>query len=68
LEGIAKAKQRGVYVNHGRKRMIDRVKVKQLREDDLSTYKIAEQMGISRMTVHRILNEEAAQDVPCKSL
>lgn len=56
LEGIAKAKERGVYANHGRKPTIDRVKVKQLREEGLSTYKIAEQMGISRMSVHRVLN------------
>ena len=56
LEGISKAKERGVYVNHGRKRSIDRAKVRQLREEGLSTYKIAEQMGISRMSVHRVLN------------
>ena len=56
LEGIAKAKAKGVYVNHGRKRSIDREKVHQLRSEGLSTYKIAEQMGISRMSVHRVLN------------
>mgnify|MGYP000058696001 FL=1 len=56
LEGIEKAKERGVYANHGRKPTIDRDKVKRLREDGLSTYKIAAQMGISRMSVHRILN------------
>ena len=43
-------------MNHGRKRSIDRAKVRQLREEGLSTYKIAEQMGISRMSVHRVLN------------
>jgi len=56
LEGISKAKARGVYVNHGRKRTIDRDKVHQLRSEGLSTYKIAERMGISRMSVHRVLN------------
>ena len=57
LEGIAKAKERGVYVNNGRKnRKIDRDKVRQLRDEGLSTYKIADQMNISRMSVHRILN------------
>lgn len=56
LEGIKKAKAKGVYVNHGRKPTIDRDKVHKLRSDGLSTYKIAEQMGISRMSVHRILN------------
>ena len=57
LEGISKAKEAGVYVNHGRSRTIDRVKVHQLRDEGLSTYKIAEAMGISRMSVHRILNQ-----------
>lgn len=61
-EGIAKAKERGAYANHGRERTIDRVKVKQLREEGLSTYKIAEQMGISRMSVHRVLNMENTND------
>lgn len=55
-QGIAKAKARGVYANHGRKHSIDRDKVCRLREEGLSTYKIAEKMGISRMSVHRILN------------
>ncbi|WP_340303139.1 helix-turn-helix domain-containing protein [Roseobacter sp. HKCCD7870] len=30
--------------------------VYRLRDEGLSTYKIADQMGISRMSVHRILN------------
>lgn len=53
-EGIAKAKSKGVY--KGGKKRIDRDKVHQLKEEGLSTYKIADQMGISRMSVHRILN------------
>ena len=53
-EGIAKAKAKGVY--KGRKPTIDRDRVKELRGEGLSTYKIAETMGISRMSVHRILN------------
>ncbi len=53
-EGIAKAKSKGVY--KGRKPSIDRDRVKELREEGLSTYKIAANMGISRMSVHRILN------------
>ena len=56
-EGIAKAKVKGVY--KGRSKSIDRDKVKALRADGLSTYKIAEQLGVSRMSVHRILNEAA---------
>jgi DNA invertase Pin-like site-specific DNA recombinase len=53
-EGIAKAKAAGKF--KGGKKRIDRDQVHQLRDDGLSTYKIAEQMGISRMSVHRILN------------
>lgn len=53
-EGIAKAKAAGKF--KGGKKRIDRDQVQQLRSDGLSTYKIAEQMGISRMSVHRILN------------
>ena len=56
LEGISKAKERGVYANHGRKKSIDRGEVHKLRSEGLSTYKIASTMGISRMSVHRILN------------
>jgi DNA invertase Pin-like site-specific DNA recombinase len=53
-EGIAKAKAKGVY--KGGKPRIDREQVQQLRSEGLSTYKIASAMGISRMSVHRILN------------
>ncbi|MDG1863778.1 MAG: helix-turn-helix domain-containing protein [Yoonia sp.] len=37
-----------------------RAKVHQLKADGYSTYKIAEEMDISRMSVHRILNTETA--------
>ena len=57
-EGIAKAKARGAY--KGTKKRIDREKVRQLKAEGHSTYKIAAEMGISRMSVHRILNTEAA--------
>jgi DNA invertase Pin-like site-specific DNA recombinase len=56
-EGIAKAKVKGVY--KGGQKRIDRQKVKDLKQEGLSTYKIADVLGISRMSVHRILNEEA---------
>ena len=57
-EGIAVAKSKGVY--KGGKKRIDRDKVHQLKADGLSTYKIADAMGVSRMSVHRILNTESA--------
>jgi DNA invertase Pin-like site-specific DNA recombinase len=53
-EGIDKAKAKGVY--KGRKPTIDKDRILALRDDGHSTYKIAEEMGISRMTVHRALN------------
>ena len=58
-EGIAKAKERGVYENRTRKTTIDRNEVKRLKAEGLSTYKIADAMSISRMSVHRILNQSA---------
>jgi hypothetical protein len=58
-EGIAKAKERGVYENRIRKTTIDRNEVKRLKSEGLSTYKIADAMKISRMSVHRILNQSA---------
>ena len=59
-EGIAKAKERGVYAARKRTPTNNRETVKTLREQGLSTYKIADKMGISRMSVHRILKEVAA--------
>lgn len=53
-EGIAKAKAAGVY--KGRKATIDKARILALRADGHTTYKIAELMGISRMSVHRALN------------
>jgi DNA invertase Pin-like site-specific DNA recombinase len=53
-EGIDKAKAKGVY--KGRKPTIDKDRILALRDEGHSTYKIAEVMEISRMTVHRALN------------
>ena len=58
-EGIAKAKERSVYKNRKRKLVIDRDEVRKLKAESLSMYKIADQMEISRMSVHRILNNAA---------
>ena len=57
-EGIAKAKERGVYANRKRKPVIDYDKVRLLRTSGMSTYKIADQLKISRMSVHRILKSQ----------
>ena len=53
MEGIAKAKERGVY--RGRKATIDVEKVRELRESGMSPTKIAAEMGIGRASVYRVL-------------
>jgi DNA invertase Pin-like site-specific DNA recombinase len=55
-DGIAKAKARGVYT--GGKRQIDRDRIATLKSEGLGDTAIAKQMGISRMSVHRILKEQ----------
>ena len=55
-EGIAKAKERGVYENRKRKSTINVKRVKGLRDEGLNNTEIAAHMGISRMSVYRCLN------------
>ena len=59
--GIERAKREGKY--KGRKRTIDRLAICYWNTQGLSTYKIANKMRISRMTVHRCLNEEGLAKV-----
>ncbi len=54
MEGIAKAKERGVY--RGRKASIDVEKVKELRESGMGASQIAKELGISRASVYRVLD------------
>ena len=53
MEGIAKAKERGVY--KGRKPSVDVDRVKELKEEGLGASAIAKQMGIGRASVYRAL-------------
>ena len=55
LEGIAKAKEKGVY--KGRKAKIDVEKIKRLKEEGLGATAIAKQMKIHRDSVYRLLKE-----------
>jgi DNA invertase Pin-like site-specific DNA recombinase len=55
LEGIAKAKQAGVY--KGRPASIDAAQVRQLKSQGLGPSKIAETLGIGRASVYRALAE-----------
>jgi DNA invertase Pin-like site-specific DNA recombinase len=53
MEGIAKAKARGVY--KGRKPSIDPEAVRGLKADGLGATQIAKQLGIGRASVYRVL-------------
>ena len=56
-EGIAKAKERGVYENRKRKKKVSDVRIIGLKEEGLNNTEIAEYLGISRMTVHRAMKK-----------
>lgn len=51
-EGIAKAKEKGVY--KGGKPRIDRAEVARLKADGLNPTQIAKKLGINRVTVYRL--------------
>ena len=53
MEGIAKAKERGVY--KGRKPSVDVDKVKELKASGMGASAIAKEMGIGRASVYRAL-------------
>lgn len=53
-EGIAKAKERGVYKNA--KRKADHTKVRNMVAEGIPKAKIARQLGLSRQTIYDILN------------
>lgn len=55
MEGIAKAKARGVY--KGRKPSIDREAVRRLRSEGLGASAIAKRLGIGRASVYRVLSD-----------
>lgn len=54
-EGIAKAKEKGVY--KGRKASIDAKQIASMKEQGLGASAIAKQMGISRISVYRALQQ-----------
>ena len=55
MEGIAKAKENGVY--KGRKPSIDVEQVRVLKAQGMGASKIAEELGIARASVYRVLSE-----------
>lgn len=58
MEGILKAKASGKY--KGRKPSIDRDKVQELKAQGLGASKIAQELGIARASVYRVLQEVPA--------
>jgi len=56
MEGIAKAKEKGVY--KGRKPSIDINKVRELRESGMGATAIAKELGIGRASVYRVLEDK----------
>ena len=58
LEGIAKAKEKGVY--KGGQTKIDVNQIKKLKEEGLGATAIARQMNIHRDSVYRLLKKESA--------
>src|SRR5256885_1604900 len=59
LEGIVKAKARGVY--KGRPPSIDPVKVRELKAQGLGASAIAKQLRIGRASVYRVLEDRTGQ-------
>lgn len=55
MEGITKAKERGVY--QGRKQTIDVEKVRELKKSGMGASAIAKQLGIDRTSVYRVLKD-----------
>ena len=55
MEGIQRAKQKGVY--KGGKSRIDVERIKTLKKEGLGASAIAKEMNIDRTTVYRILKE-----------
>ena len=55
MEGIKKAKEKGVY--KGRKQTVDVAKIKELASEGLMKTEIAKRLGIGRATVYRALGD-----------
>ena len=55
LEGIAKAKAKGVYENRKRKKKVSDKRIAELKSNGLNNTEIAQHLGVSRMTIHRAL-------------
>ena len=61
MEGVRKAKERGVY--KGRGRTIDASKIYELKQNGYGATKISKQLGITRQSVYRLLKEQPVQSL-----
>ena len=61
MEGVRKAKERGVY--KGRGRTIDASQIFELKRSGYGATKISKELGITRQSVYRLLKEQPVQSV-----
>ena len=61
MEGVRKAKERGVY--KGRGRTIDASKIYELKQNGYGATKISKQLGITRQSVYRLLKQQPVQSL-----
>lgn len=61
MEGIEKAKARGVY--KGRKPSVDRSEVQRLRDQGMGATEIAKRLEIGRASVYRAMKKDASENV-----
>ena len=61
MEGVRKAKERGVY--KGRGRTIDASKIYELKQNGYGATKVSKQLGITRQSVYRLLKEQPVQSL-----
>ena len=61
MEGVRKAKERGVY--KGRGRTIDASQIFELKQNGYGATKISKQLGITRQSVYRLLKEQPVQSL-----
>ena len=61
MEGVRKAKERGVY--KGRGRTIDASQIYELKQNGYGATKISKELGITRQSVYRLLKEQPVQSL-----
>ena len=61
MEGVRKAKERGVY--KGRGRTIDASQIYELKQNGYGATKISKELGITRQSVYRLLKEQPVQNL-----